>query len=325
MCLLAAVMLCLHGCGNASAGGQTGAQQPSGTGGGTAGSASAEGEPAAAGASAPDEKFVPYQAPAFADAVFHADAAQGDGTSLIDLTGTSEGYVAVQAQSDVRLLFQVIKGDTDYNYNLVSGVPSVFPVQSGDGVYTFRVMEQVETGKYAIAYTIDAEVTLKDEFQPFLRPSDYVNYTEQSACVKMAAELAAGAEDVPGVVAAVYDYICENVVYDTEKAQTVQSGYLPDPDETLATGKGICFDYAALAAAMLRSQGIPVKMIFGYVSPDDLYHAWNMFYTEETGWVTVDYQVSGDSWNRLDLTFSANGKDDKFIGDGGNYEEVCCY
>jgi hypothetical protein len=76
---------------------------------------------------------------------------------------------------------------------------------------------------------------------------------------------------------------------------------------------------------MLRSQGIPTKMIFGYVSPKDLYHAWNMFYTEETGWITVKFEVSADEWNRLDLTFSANGADAAFIGDGSNYADVYCY
>ena len=76
---------------------------------------------------------------------------------------------------------------------------------------------------------------------------------------------------------------------------------------------------------MLRSQGIPTKMIFGYVSPNDLYHAWNMFYTEETGWVTVSYEVKGNTGNRLDLTLSANGANDKFIGDGGNYADLYFY
>ena len=93
----------------------------------------------------------------------------------------------------------------------------------------------------------------------------------------------------------------------------------------MSTGKGICFDYAALTAAMLRSQGIPTKMVFGNVSPDDLYHAWNMFYTEETGWVTAKYEVKGGEWNRLDLTFSANGTDLNFIGDGSNYSDVFFY
>ena len=39
---------------------------------------------------------------------------------------------------------------------------------------------------------------------------------------------------------------------------------LPSVDETLKTKKGICFDYAALMTAMLRSQGIPTKLEIGY-------------------------------------------------------------
>ena len=50
-----------------------------------------------------------------------------------------------------------------------------------------------------------------------------------------------------------------------------------------------------------------------------------MFYTDQTGWVTVSYQVSKDSWNRLDLTFSANGADDTFVGDGSNYADLYVY
>ena len=41
--------------------------------------------------------------------------------------------------------------------------------------------------------------------------------------------------------------------------------------------------------------------------------------------MTVDYKVKGGDWNRLDLTFSANGADGTFIGDGGNYADVRYY
>ncbi len=267
-----------------------------------------------------------WETPPFQDAVFHEDAAQTEGNVKMDLSGTSQGYVAVSVVADHRLKFQVIKDDITYVYDIHSdGTPSILPLQSGSGTYMFRVMENVQDTKYALLYACEAQVELQDDFQPFLRPNDYASYSESSACVQKAAQLAAPCEDALSVVTSIYDYITGNVVYDPEKAATVQSGYLPVPDETLASGKGICFDYASLAASMLRSQGIPCKVIFGYVSPDDLYHAWNMFYTEETGWVTVDYQVSGDDWNRLDLTFAANGADSTFIGDGSNYSDLYFY
>ena len=37
------------------------------------------------------------------------------------------------------------------------------------------------------------------------------------------------------------------------------------------------------------------------------------------------FEVSKDKWNRLDLTFSANGADSKYIGDGSNYLDVYQY
>ena len=272
------------------------------------------------------EKGGSYDAPKFKNASFHEEEASDGGSAMIDVSAVSDGYVAVSANSGSRLKFQVIKGEDTYNYDLASdGTPSIFPLQCGNGTYQFKVMENITESKYAELYSITEEVSLSDEFQPFLRPSDYVDYSKDSDCVKMASEFSAKAGSAMDVVASVYDYICDKVTYDTDKARSVQSGYLPEPDETLETGKGICFDYASLAAAMLRSQGIPTKVIFGYVAPDNLYHAWNMFYTKETGWVTVDYKVNEDSWNRLDLTFSAGGAEDEFVGDGSHYSDVYTY
>lgn len=274
----------------------------------------------------PRENFTPYQSPPMALSVFHSELAEGGSGVSIDLSAVADGYVGVSAQSESRLKFQVIKDELTYTYNIASdGTPSIFPLQCGNGQYTFRVMENVGGTKYAMLYAVDRDVTLTDEFQPFLRPSDYSNYTAESACVNRAKELASGCSDNLEVVSAIYSFICRNIRYDVAKATTVGTGYIPNVDATLKSGMGICFDYASLAAAMLRSQGIPTKIIFGYVAPDDLYHAWNMFYTEKSGWVAVQFAVSDRSWNRIDLTFSANGADAAFIGDGSNYSDLYLY
>ena len=279
-----------------------------------------------AAAAEPEAEAGPYVAPPMKEAAFHPELAETGQRVMLDLSAVSDGVVAVSAQSDKRLKFQVVKGEETYNYNLASdGTPSIFPLQCGDGEYRFRVMENVVDKKYAELFSRTVDVKLSDPFAPFLRQSDYVNFNADSACVKKAAELAKTAGTPLGLVAAVYGFVCQTVRYDEELARTVKSGYLPVPDRTMLSGKGICFDYAALAASMLRSQGIPTRMVFGYVAPDQLYHAWNMFYTEETGWVTVSFEVSANSWVRLDLTFAANGADSQFIGDGSNYADVYYY
>ena len=285
------------------------------------------------GSREPGEDFEPYQAPEFADSVFHADLAEGGGDVLLDLSDASLGYGAVSAKADSRVKLQITTegaNDPKYTYDVpTDGTPIIFPLTGGDGKYTFFVGVNTTDTKYAELYKTECEVKLQDEFQPFLRPSVYVNYSKDSQCVRKAAELAATAETALDVVEAVYEYVCDNVAYDRELAAQVQAKsktcYVPDLDQVLSSKKGICFDYASLAAAMLRSQGIPTKMVFGDVSPDDVYHAWNMFYTEQTGWVSVHFQVRTGDWNRLDLTFSANGADNTFIGDGSNYLDKYYY
>lgn len=264
----------------------------------------------------------PYEGPPFAGSGFHVEHSEGSDGVLLDLDHISDGYIGISVSSDADIKLLSIKGEQKEQYNVpMDGTPVIFPLQLGDGTYSFQVMKNVSGKSYGAIYTTEAEVTLADEFQPYLRPNAYADYDESSECVRKASELALHAGDELGMVGAVYDYICANVKYDSAKAQAVSgtSGYMPVPDDTFRSGKGICFDYASLAAAMLRSQGIPVRIVFGDVSPDDVYHAWNMFWTKETGWVSVKFTSGKDGWNRLDLTFSANGADSSFIGDGTNY------
>ena len=49
---------------------------------------------------------------------------------------------------------------------------------------------------------------------------------------------------------------------------------------------------------MLRSQDIPAKLVKGYASWTDVYHAWNEVYIASEGrWVIVD--TTYDSYNYL--------------------------
>ena len=114
--------------------------------------------------------------------------------------------------------------------------------------------------------------------------------------------------------------LIKNIKYDKEKANNVQYGYVPDPDQTLNDKTGICFDYASLTCAMLRSQGIPTKLEVGYVG--EVYHAWISCYVDETGWIDNIIEFDGKDWSLLDPTLGANNKSKdvkKYIGDGSKY------
>ena len=248
-----------------------------------------------------------------------------NGSAAIDNSDTAEGYVmAAWLAGGEPKLKVLVKGPsgTTYQYNLKpTGEYETFPLSDGSGSYTVGVYKNTSGTSYATILSKSISVTLNDEFAPFLHPNQYVNYSEDSAAVAKAAELCDGLEDNLEKVGAVYDFVVNNTTYDKSKAKSVKTGYLPDVDETLATGKGICFDYAALMASMLRSQGVPTKLIVGYTG--DAYHAWINVYSETEGWMDAVIYFNGNEWKLMDPTFASSGKQSesimKYIGDGQNY------
>ena len=238
-----------------------------------------------------------------------------NGSATIDYSHAQEGYVMVRFQQQIQQRLKVlVQGpETTYSYNLPVGEWTVFPLSDGNGSYRVGVYENTTGSRYATVLIAEFEVQLQDEFAPFLRPNQYVNYTHAQTVTAKGAELTAGVEDPLEKVTAIYHFVVSTLTYDKEKAATVKSGYLPDLEEVLAAQTGICFDYAALMAAMLRSQGIPCKLVVGYAG--DIYHAWISVWTEETGWIDGFIFFDGQIWKRMDPTFASSGKDDADILD----------
>lgn len=219
----------------------------------------------------------------------------------IDASHTDQGYVMIKSESSAqRLKARVSTTSQSYYYDLPSdGQYSVFPLQMGDGAYAIRVLEQVENDLYAVRYGADIDVTLASETVPFVYPNQYVWYDEDSSAVAQGYALSDGLTNEEKIARACYRYVVKTLTYDTAKASNVQSGYLPNADETLASGKGICFDYSVLLAAMLRAQGIPTRVMIGMVSPENLYHAWNSVYLNGE-WVWMDATLNGTGHRESD-------------------------
>lgn len=243
--------------------------------------------------------------------------------AVIDYSNTADGYVMVQytAQTSKRLKVQVKGPTTTYTYNLTPGKWETFPLSDGNGTYQVALFENVSGSKYALVQSVTHSVTLTDEFAPFLRPNQYVDYGTADTVVAKAAELTADMTDPMKKVAAVYDFVVGNLTYDKQRAATVQSGYLPVLESVLAEKKGICFDYAALMTGMLRSQGVPCKLVVGYAGT--AYHAWINVWSEESGWINGAIFFDGKTWQRMDPTFASSANQSKsimaYIGDGKNY------
>lgn len=247
---------------------------------------------------------------------------QRSADAVIDYSHTEDGYIMARYTSptEKRLKLRITGPTTTYTYNLPVDQWTVFPLSDGDGAYQAALYINTHDSKYALVMTAQFEVVLKDEFAPFLRPNQYVNYEHAEKTVEKGAQLCAGLTHPLEKVAVVYDFVVSTLTYDEERAATVKSGYLPVLDEVLAEEKGICFDYAALMTAMLRSQEVPCKLVVGYAG--EIYHAWISVWTEENGWVDGAIFFDGQAWKRMDPTFASSGHRSAEIMDfieNGNY------
>lgn len=242
-------------------------------------------------------------------------------TAVVDYSHADEGYVMVcyTAETEKRLKVRISRSTT-YTYNLTPGEWTAFPLSDGNGDYRVTLYRNLSGSEYATVLATQISVTLRDEFAPFLRTNQYVDYRNAPETMALGQQLCTGLEHPLEKVAAVYDYVVGEFSYDYDKAATVKSGYLPVLDTVLAEKKGICFDYAAVMTAMLRSQQVPCKLVTGYAG--SIYHAWISVWTDENGWVDGVIFFDGHSWKRMDPTFaSSQNRSEEILEfiENGNY------
>ena len=296
----------------------------SGSEGASSNQAEAIGLSAGDGSSGDEVSGAAYKQPANVAVPMLADDSGGE--PAINTDNTIDGYVTAQASSPARLKFQVKCGEETYNYDLPNdGTQTVYPLNMGEGSYMFRIMQNTSGSNYVELFSSEADVSLSSEFAPFLMSNMYCNYDRSSSCVDKARELTSTAANEGEVVKNICEFVAGHVTYDNAKAEELaqKSGYVPDPDETLSTGKGICFDYASLSSAMLRSMRIPTKLMTGYVGKDEVYHAWIMVYIDGT-WHSAQFMVDPKTWSRCDVTFASTGAT-QFVGDASAYTDRFTY
>lgn len=190
----------------------------------------------------------------------------GSSPLILDISNQDQGYLTAESDSDdSRMNIQLTApSGVVYSYFLEPDEQTVLPFSEGSGEYLITCYQQVDGNQYAALYTETLTIKLQNEFLPFLYPNQYVDFSSKSKTCKLAASLVKEDMTDIDILKTFYTYVTSHISYDYDKADSVEAGYLPDVDDTLSTGTGICFDYAALTTAMLRSQDIPCKLQIGY-------------------------------------------------------------
>ena len=234
------------------------------------------------------------------------------GGITLDLTSTSEGVIIIRTDDpQTRTAVDVSNiqtGSMDrffLNPNAADG--DILPLLQGTGEYSIRVLTEVANGMFSLVMSETFDVSVDNHLSPFLLPNQYADFRPGSRVVVLAAEIAGESSSRFDFVRRVYDYIITNISYDHNFAAAVIQGeisqHVPNPDETLRRGVGVCFDYASLMAAMLRSQGVPARIEIGWVQ--DIYHAWISVYAQGVGWINFAQFSATNNWILLDPTTTA--------------------
>ena len=217
-----------------------------------------------------------------------------NGGAIVDASHTDQGYVMVKRQSGKVQKLRLSLGKSVMSYDLNSnGAFEMFPLQFGDGHYKLEIFEQISGKKYQPVSSVTFAVTIPDPNVIYLYPNQYVSYDSESQAIAKSVEICANATTPEQKVEAIYRYFMGVMSYDyvfaAEVGKGKHKGYLPSVDRTLITNTGVCFDFSALFACMLRAQGIPTQLVIGYA--DKTYHAWNNILVNGT-WYQYDVTSS---------------------------------
>lgn len=237
----------------------------------------------------------------------------------IDDSQTAQGKVGVyyNTGSTKKIKFMVTKDGEKYTYNLQNSQRMIyFPLQMGNGKYSVKVYENTEGNKYRVVSSKDIQVTLSNPNAVYLQSVQEIDWDEQRKAIKISKQLIEEREKELGrklskeeITKVLYEYIIEKIVYDYNKIKNLTTTYLPNIDDTITKQSGICYDYSSLFAAILRQQGIPTKMVKGYSTYTDVYHAWNEVYVGDK-WVIVDSTTDAYMFqNKASYSFEKKVKD----------------
>lgn len=225
------------------------------------------------------------------------DTAYADSATI---ENENDGTVKLVYNNDydvkVKLIVQ-LTGGTQYKYDIPKGSVDIkIPMTQGNGEYKFILCRNVSGTKYAVMQTVSVTQSLSSDNEAFLSSNYIIDWDKTNVAIKKAQSLAGKGSD-NDKIKYIYEFVVKNYSYDNAKAKNINdiaktAAYIPDVTNVYNAKKGICYDYSVLMAAMLRSVGVPTKVVTGYTPNAEVYHAWNNVY-------------ANSKWNVIDTTYDA--------------------
>lgn len=146
-------------------------------------------------------------------------------------------------------------------------------------------------------------------------------------------------DDIPATLQAIHDAIINKITYDPDwnpfviaeptpavqasmdaKRKAMEDGFSLGNNLTLASGYGVCENYASLFLEMCLRAGIPCRKVFG-TAGGDMPHTWNKVWTG-SAWLYVDCTFDDPTGGRPQLLQTYFLKDAAFLAKDHYWEEA---
>lgn len=238
----------------------------------------------------------------------------GEGVFDLQESYSKQGVVDLfyNAGTNKKVKLVISLGRKRYTYDMNDETKYIyFPLQMGTGAYEIEIFENVKEDKYKKVYKKKAYYEIDDDRLVYLNTIQIVDWQDDQTAIQVAEALVRNEKirryeavdgppfddsDLEAIqltdlekIETIYLYVVHNIRYDYSKPSRLTSDYIPDIEDVFNEKEGICYDYSALLASMLRSLNIPTKLIKGYTTATPAYHAWNEVYIEdENRWIVVD-------------------------------------
>ena len=204
------------------------------------------------------------------------------------------------------------EGEPEYHYKIRNENKKYYPLPHGNGKYVVEVIGQTSLNVRNTLLIKDLYLNVPNPDIVFTQPNVNMDYNSNDVPIIIAKTIP-NFQDITKFISQHFSY--NHYLANEIRRNNGKYDYVPDIQGIWNNKKDICFGLTSLLNSMLRSVGIPAKMIHGYVKFMDYnYHCWSEVYIDGNDFAKSTKQAVGftreigPDWMLYDITMTLQNR-----------------